>query len=145
MRLVVTETLEAPQAAVFAVICDPRRRPDWQSSLHHVQLSTEGEPRLGTRWQEATRGGLSFTLEITEFERPKRWAEAARGRFADARIGVDLEALNAGSTRLSVFVEIDFKGLARLAAPVVKATMPLALRADLRRVEVLARRAAHAQ
>ena len=66
------------------------------------------------------------------------------GHETRARIGVDLEAVNAGSTRLSLHVEIDFKGLARLGAPIVKATMPLALKADLRRVEALARRAVRA-
>jgi carbon monoxide dehydrogenase subunit G len=144
MRLSVTETLDAPVDAVFDIICDPRRRLEWQSSLHHVQVSTGGEPRVGTSWREVTRGGITFDLEITELRRPSRWAESARGRLANARIGVDLEAVSAGSTRLSLNVEIDFKGLARLGAPIVKATMPLALKADLRRVEALARRAARA-
>jgi carbon monoxide dehydrogenase subunit G len=142
MRFVITQTLDAPLDAVFDVICDPRRRLEWQSSLHHVQVSSDGEPEAGTRWREITRGGIQFEMEITELERPSRWAEQARGRLADARISVDLEAASPGSTRLAVSVEIDFKGLARLGAPLVKATMPRALRADLRRVEVLARRAA---
>jgi uncharacterized protein YndB with AHSA1/START domain len=141
MRLVVTETLDAPLEAVFDVICDPRRRLEWMRSLHHVQVSTDGEPRVGTSWREVTVGGFTFDLEITEFERPKRWAERARGRLADARLSLDLDGVNAGATRLSLVVEVDFKGLARLGAPVVKATMPLALKADLRRVEALARRA----
>jgi carbon monoxide dehydrogenase subunit G len=144
MRLSVTETLDAPVDAVFDIICDPRRRLEWQSSLRHVQVSTSGEPRVGTSWREVTRGGLAFDLEITELERPSRWAERARGRFANARIGVDMEAVSAGTTRLSLAVEIDFKGLAKLSAPIVKATMPLALKADLRRVEGLARRAVRA-
>jgi uncharacterized protein YndB with AHSA1/START domain len=143
MRFVITETLAAPREAVFAVICDPRRRLEWQSSLNHVQVFGTSAPQLGTSWREVTRGGLCFELEITEFVQPSRWAERARGRLADASIAVDLEdGALAGTTRLSVSVEIDFKGLARLGAPVVKATMPFALRKDLRRVEGLARRAA---
>jgi carbon monoxide dehydrogenase subunit G len=142
MRLVVTETLNAPLEAVFAVVCDPRRRLEWMRSLLHVQVNTAGEPRIGTSWSEVTRGGFAFALEITEFERPKRWAERAHGRFADARLGLDLEAVNAGSTRLTLGVDVDFKGLAKLGAPLVKAALPVALRGDLRRVEVLARRAA---
>ena len=111
-------------------------------SLLSVQVSTEGEPRIGTSWSEVTRGGFTFALEITEFERPKRWAERARGRFADARLALDFEASHAGSTRLTLGVEVDFKGLARLGAPLVKAALSVALRGDLRRVEALARRAA---
>jgi uncharacterized protein YndB with AHSA1/START domain len=143
MRLVVTETLDAPLEAVFDVICDPRRRLEWMNSLHHVQMSTDGEPRVGTSWREVTRGGFTFEMEISEFERPKRWAERARGRFADARLSLDLDAVNAGSTRVSLVMVADFKGLARLGAPIVKAALPLALKPDLRRVEALARRAVH--
>jgi uncharacterized protein YndB with AHSA1/START domain len=139
MRFVVTETLAAPREAVFDVISDPSRRTEWQSSLVSVHVSTEGAPRLGTAWHEFARGGLRFDLEITEFERPVRWAESARGSIANARLAVILEApLGARSTRVIVYVEVDFRGPLKLAGPLVRVLMPAALRADLRRVERLA-------
>jgi hypothetical protein len=142
MRFVVTETLDAPREAVFDVISDPSRRTEWQSSLVSVHVSTEGPPRLGTAWYELARGGLRFDLEITEFDRPVRWAESARGSIANARLAVILEApAGAGaarSTRVIVYVEVDFKGPLKLAGPLVRVLMPAALRADLRRLERLA-------
>jgi Polyketide cyclase / dehydrase and lipid transport len=140
VRLVVNTTLDATREALFDIISDPRRRPEWQSSLASVHVSTEGPPGLGTAWYELTRGGLRFDLEITEFERPVRWAEQARGRIANARLAVSLdEEPSASSTRVVVYVEVDFKGPLKLAAPLVRLLMPAALRADLRRVEALAR------
>jgi hypothetical protein len=126
---------------VFDVISDPSRRTEWQSSLVSVHVSTEGPPRLGTAWHEFARGGLRFDLEITEFERPARWAESARGSIANARLAVILEApaqAAARSTRVVVYVEVDFRGPLKLAGPLVRVLMPAALRADLRRVEALA-------
>ena len=142
MQLVITETLAASVDAVFDVISDPRRRLEWQSSLRYVTLRTAGPARTGTAWYEVTHGGLRFELEITEHTRPSRWAERAQGRFADARIAVDFApGPSERTTSLVVTVEIDFKGPAALAAPIVRATMPAALRADLRRAEALARSA----
>lgn len=140
MHFVVTERLAAPREAVFDIISDPRLRTRWQRSLVSVHMETDGPPRLGTRWHEHTRGGLRFELEISEFERPLRWAEHAHGSFADARLGVGLRVGDApATTSLVLTVELELSGASKLAAPAVRALMPRALRADLKRVEALAR------
>jgi uncharacterized protein YndB with AHSA1/START domain len=140
MQFVLVETLEAPRAALFDIISDPRRRTEWQSSLRSVQVLGEGPPGRGTRWSEYTRGGLRFDLEITEFERPLRWAERGAGRAADAALDVRFEeGPTRGSTRLVIEVDVTLKGLLRLAGPMVRRLMPLALRADLARAVELAR------
>jgi hypothetical protein len=43
------------------------------------------------------KGGLSFELEITRFEPPALWAEAARGTHVDAAVVV--EFMDAGGQR----------------------------------------------
>jgi uncharacterized protein YndB with AHSA1/START domain len=142
MQFVITRELHAPREAVFDVIADPRRRIEWQSSLREVHVADEGPPRLGTCWYEVTRGGLRFDLQITEFERPLRWAERGQGRIADAKLTVRLEAEpGAPSTLVIVEAEVDFKRGLHLVAPVVRVLMPAALRADLGRVEKLAQAA----
>jgi hypothetical protein len=143
VRFTVTETLEATPEALFDIISDPRRRLEWQSSLTSVHVSTEGPPGLGTAWYEHTHGGLRFDLEITKFERPRRWAEQARGQIANARLAVTLDrGSSAGCTRVVVYVEIAFPRVLRLVGPFVRVLMPSALRADLRRLEALARASA---
>jgi hypothetical protein len=140
MQFVLVETLAAPREALFDIISDPRRRTEWQSSLRSVHVASEGAPRRGTRWHEFTRGGLRFDLEITEFERPLRWAERGRGRAADAGIDVRFEeGPTRGTTRLVIDVEVTLKGLLKLAGPMVRRLMALALRSDLGKVAELAR------
>lgn len=140
MQFVIRRELQAPREAVFDVIADPRRRIEWQSSLREVHVADPGPPRLGTSWYEVTRGGLRFDLEITELDRPLRWAERGRGRIADAQLTVRFEAEpGSPSTLVIVEAEVDFKRGLHLVAPVVRVLMPVALRADLGRVEALAR------
>jgi uncharacterized protein YndB with AHSA1/START domain len=138
VHFVVTETLAAPCASVFAVISDPRRRLEWQSSLRTVEVRTPGPARLGTRWREVTRVGPAFEMEITAFEESKLWSECGRGRLADAQLAVEFEALAQG-TRLRITVDIAFRAPFQLLAPLVRRLMPGALAADVRRVGALAR------
>jgi carbon monoxide dehydrogenase subunit G len=130
---IVTEILEAPRAAVFDVISDPGRRLEWQSSLRSVEVLTPGPARLGTRWREVTLGWIRFEMEITAFERPTRWCERGHGWLADATLDVTFEEVG-HATRVSVEVDISFKGPFKLIAPAVRRLMPAALAADLRRV-----------
>jgi Polyketide cyclase / dehydrase and lipid transport len=133
----VEQSLAADSEALFAVISDPRRRPDWQSSLVRVHMLSQGEPRLGTRWWEETRGGFRFELEITTFEAPRRWAERAKGRHIDAEMDVRFESRGA-ATLLRVEVGVRLYGALRLLKPGIAAFLPGFVRADLRRAGVLA-------
>lgn len=154
MHLTVIRVLEAPRAAVFAVLSDPRRRIEWQSSLLELHVETEGPPRLGTRWREKTKGSLEFEMEITVFEPPLRWGERGRGRLGQAELLVRFDEVpgasepagtqRAESTRTSVRLDVDvhFKGPLELLSPLVRWLMPLALKADLNRAEKLALRGA---
>jgi uncharacterized protein YndB with AHSA1/START domain len=138
MHFVIRQRLEAPRPAVFGVISDPRQRLRWQSSLRSLQMRSEEPARLGTRWRETTKGGISFDLEITTFVAPQRWGESARGRFADAELMVDFQEL-ADATLVIVNVTVSFKGALGALAPLVRVFMPLALSRDLARVTALAR------
>src|SRR3954452_10647392 len=115
MHLSITETLDAPIEAVFDVVSDPRRRLEWQSSLRSVQMRSDGPPRVGYAWYEHTAGGVRFDLEITEFDRTKRWAERGSGRLADARLDVRFERAASGArTTIVLDVAVDFKGPLKL-------------------------------
>jgi hypothetical protein len=141
MHFRVQQTVNAPRQAVFDVISDPRRRLEWQSSLRSLRMETAGAPGLGTRWSEATQGGIRFDMEITTYDPPKRWAERGRGWLADAELMVDFHeaGVSGEATRIDVEVQIAFKGAFKVLAPVVKRLMPSALAKDVRRAGELAR------
>ncbi|MGD7790232.1 SRPBCC family protein [Propionibacteriaceae bacterium Y1700] len=77
-RFCVTAQLAASLSDVFVLLSDPRRRPEWQSSLRRVIMLDPGTPRIGTRWRDVTVIGAQPELEITEWETDRRWTEVGR-------------------------------------------------------------------
>ena len=66
-----------PVERVFAFMADVRNRPLWQENTHDVEVLSEGEPGLGTRWRESAKGIGTYEAEVVAFERDELWAEAA--------------------------------------------------------------------
>src|SRR4029079_17798195 len=69
----------------FDYLVDPRRRPEWQSSLRRVS-EVDGEPRVGQTWVDETKPGLKPRMRTTELVRPARWAEEGTWRFVRAEL-----------------------------------------------------------
>lgn len=72
----------------FDYLVDPRRRPEWQSSLRRVS-EVDGEPRVGQTWIDETKPGLKPTMRTTELDRPSRWSESGTWRFVRAELTLD--------------------------------------------------------
>ena len=73
----------------FDYLVDPRRRPEWQSSLRRVS-EVDGEPRVGQTWVDETKPGLKPRMRTTELDRPARWSESGTWRFVRADLTLDL-------------------------------------------------------
>ncbi len=69
----------------FDYLADPKRRPQWQSSLARVE-DVDGEPRVGQTWTDVTKPGLRPRMETTELDRPRRWTEVGRWRGITATL-----------------------------------------------------------
>jgi hypothetical protein len=120
----------APEVA-FDYLVDPRHRAAWQSSLARVE-DVEGEPRVGQTWTDVTRPGLRPTMETTELDRPRRWAE--RGRWRGFAAGLTLTFVPAGTgCEVRFTFEVAGRGLLRPVGTVLTAAAVPAVRADLRR------------
>ena len=116
----------------FDYLVDPRRRPEWQSSLRRVS-EVDGEPRIGQTWVDETRAGIKPRLRTTELDRPARWSESGTWRFVRADLTLDLADAPSGCT-VDFRFRVDALGPLGLAATAV--SVP-AVRADLRRAAQL--------
>jgi hypothetical protein len=112
----------------FDYLVDPRRRPEWQSSLRRVS-EVDGEPRVGQTWVDETRPGIKPRMRTTELDRPARWTESGSWRFVRAELTLDLAEAPTGCT-----VDYRFRvhALGPLGALVSVISVP-AVGADLRR------------
>jgi len=112
----------------FDYLVDPRRRPEWQSSLKRVS-EVDGEPRVGQTWVDETKPGIKPRMRTTELDRPARWSESGTWRFVRAELTLDLVETPAGC---AADYRFRVHALGPLGALVTRISVP-AVRADLRR------------
>ena len=126
-----------PPSRVFAFMADVRNRPRWQEHTRDVELITEGEPGVGTRWRETVKGIGTYEAECVAFERDARWVEAADLEAGSGRIEVAFAPADDGAaTHVNVTVEISLDGLKAPTAglgPMIRRQMP----SDLERMEAV--------
>jgi uncharacterized membrane protein len=76
--------VDAPIEATWAVVADVPRQPEWMHDMKRVTIETPGPVGAGTRAQATVRilgVSVSDPVEITELERPRRFAIRHDGRF----------------------------------------------------------------
>src|SRR5690606_22878068 len=83
-----TVVLPVSAEAAFRYLSDPRRRPEWQSSLLSVAVPADEEPHLGQQWSETTAVGVRPHLETTVFEPFRAWAETGHWRGVTATLAL---------------------------------------------------------
>ena len=121
-----TVLFSQPPDVVFPYLADPRRRPEWQSSLRRVS-GVDGEPRVGQTWVDETKAGIKPRMRTTELDRPSRWSESGTWRFVRAELTLDL-AESPGGCTVSYRFRIHALGpigalVSRISAPVVEADL----------------------
>jgi polyketide cyclase/dehydrase/lipid transport protein len=113
----------------FDYLVDPRRRPEWQSSLRRVS-EVDGEPRVGQTWVDETKAGIRPRMMTTELDRPTRWSESGTWRFVRADLTLRFDAVGEAACEVHYRFRIHALGPLGLAATAVSAP---AVTADLRR------------
>jgi uncharacterized membrane protein len=103
----VTETIEidAPAPAVWAVIADVARWPDWTPTMTEVRLI--GTDRIGPGARARIRQPrlLPAVWRVTEFEADRRFAWAARGPGFESVGDHRVEALDRDRSRVTLSVD----------------------------------------
>jgi carbon monoxide dehydrogenase subunit G len=122
-----------PQELVYALVRDLERAPEWQPSLESVDVHAGTEVRR--------IGGRRQTLKffVLEDDPPRRLALSSEGGPAKARATFDLDRAGDGtSVRFSLDVEL--RGAARFAGPIVKSTAHNEVRTTLEKLKEFAER-----
>jgi hypothetical protein len=63
----------------FDYVVQPKTRPEWLGSVLEVSDISEGQIGIGTSWNEKQKIAgriFEYRCEMTEFERPNKWAMA---------------------------------------------------------------------
>ncbi len=124
--------LPVPAETAFRYLCDPRNRPEWQSSLRSVDVPADEEPHLGQVWRDTTTVGVRPHLETTELVPFRVWAERGRWRGVTATLALHFTELP-GGCRVRAEGEVDGRGLWALPAVAAGVLASGAIAADLRK------------
>ncbi|UOY03683.1 SRPBCC family protein [Blastococcus sp. PRF04-17] len=138
---VVTETvIRRPVAEVAAYASDPTHAPEWYVNIASVEQETPPPLAVGSRMAfVATFLGrrLAYTYEITELVPGERLVmRTAQGPFP-METTYTWQALDAGTTRMTLRNRGRPSGFAGIAAPVMAAAMRRANHKDLATLRTL--------
>jgi carbon monoxide dehydrogenase subunit G len=115
-------TIERPAAEVFAYLADARNEPSWLPGAERVELVTPEPVGLGTRFEGTYARAGTVSVELVEFEPPRRVTFRARSRIVDFDDAVELTE-EGGRTLLHARMTARPRGPMRLAGPLMARTM----------------------
>ena len=123
--------IEKPPEAVWTLVRDLERAPEWQESLESVDVHAGTEVRrFAGRTQEAT-------FVIVEDDPPRRLVITSEGGPAYARATIALSPSGDG-TCVEFTLEIELHGAARLAGGIVRQAAQREVQANLERLKDVA-------
>jgi carbon monoxide dehydrogenase subunit G len=123
--------IEKPIEAVYAIIRDLERAPEWQDSLVSVDVHAGTEVRsIGGRRHDAT-------FVIQEDDPPRRLVITSESGPAAVRAEFDLQQAGDG-TQLDFTLDIELRGVARFAGGMVRGAAQRSAHEDLERLKALA-------
>ena len=123
MPAVVTAIAVNRQAAdVFAYVTDPALFAEWQEGVVSGQMLTEGSPQVGSLCTTTRRigfGNRTSTSVVTHVNPPGSWGVRGTDGPIRATVDVTVEPLAPGSSRLTISVDFEGRGIGALLVPLV--------------------------
>ena len=140
---IASTVVDRPAAQVFAYATDPARFHEWQQGVIDGHLDQPGPPQAGTKCLTTRRiGGANRTVtsELTHIDAPRTWGVRGIDGPIRATVDVTVEPLTDTSSRLTIAVNFDGRGIGRLLVPLIvrrqaHKEMPANIEALKRRVE----------
>lgn len=123
---------DRPVAEVFGYLTDPRRRPEWQSSLRRV-ADVHGRGEAGTTWRDVTVTGAQPRMRVTEHETDVHWTEVGEWHGVEATLTLGFTPHGAGTRVHATFDLSTRRRVLRPLVAVLDRLAPVAVRSDLAR------------
>ena len=111
-RFSVTETIKAPADAVWAVLSDPARAPEWMKTVSAVEKTSEGDTAKGSTFRATSskRGRHGRTVTVAEWEVGRRIALASTSGGMSAIYDYICETGEEGKTQVTLLATCEGKG-----------------------------------
>ena len=127
--------INRPIEDVFAFVADQSNAPRWQSGILQVRRMTDGTIGVGTRYTSVRKlmgRRLEASNEYTEYEPNKKIVFKSTSGPMDFSAGYLTEATpEGGGTRLTSWIEMQPRGFADLAEPLITSSLRRDVEANL--------------
>jgi Polyketide cyclase / dehydrase and lipid transport len=104
---------------VFDYCSDHRHEPEWNPMMKRIKKLTGGPIGAGTRYAAEFIKGPPMVMECTRFQRPASWSLTGDSRALRARGGWRVLP-TADGAHLVMRVEMELRGLLKLAGPLLR-------------------------
>lgn len=131
--------IRRPIEDVFAFVAEQRNAPQWQSGLLEVRRTTDGPLGVGTRHaavREFMGRRMELTNEYVEYEPNKKITFNGDSGQMYFEVSYRTESA-ADGTRISCQMQMQPRGLLRLAQPLIAAGLRRDFKANLRNLKDL--------
>jgi uncharacterized protein YndB with AHSA1/START domain len=118
--------IEAPVEEVFDLVADERNEPRYNPRIVHVEKLSDGPVGRGSRFVAQPKGMGSkgrMTLEVLEYERPRRLYNVVRSSYMEVEGTVTFEETG-GGTRLRWEWDMGLVGPMKLMSPAIALVGP---------------------
>lgn len=137
IRIEHDQEIGRPIDAVFEFAANPENNPRWWAPVQEARLLAEGPVATGSRFEEVGRTPLGQTtseFEVASYDAPHEVQFRVVEGSVPAIVTERFEAQN-GSTRVHVTVQVQPKGLMRLAQPLLRPMLDRMWRGNLRELK----------
>jgi uncharacterized protein YndB with AHSA1/START domain len=114
--------INRPPEDVFDYCSDLRSELQWNPRVRYVEKLTDGPVGVGTRYRARWSNSGPTTIEVVQFDRPRRWETTARARGMRIRFRGSVTDTAPGA-RYTAYLELQPQRLARLVAPLALLAM----------------------
>ena len=118
--------IAVPAEQVFDMVADERNEPRYNPRIARAEKTSPGPVGRGTRFTAQPRGTGTvgvMTVEITDYDRPRRLATAIRSSYLDVDGTLTFSPAD-GGTRMRWSWNMRLRGVMRVLSPVVGAVGP---------------------
>jgi hypothetical protein len=119
--------VQASPAAVFAVLDDVTRAPEWLKRCTKLENLSGGPTQVGTmlryHYKDGRRTGVMLGSVVAR-EQDRKLTNTFTDSMMDVTVDFDLVPANDGATTLTHTITIDTKGFGKLFTPLINRQLP---------------------
>ncbi len=112
-------TLDRPPEEVFDFLVDFTNEPAWNPECLEVEKISPGPIGAGSTYRGRMRGVGRVTMELSSYERPRRFETVERSRVAAGHFEFQLTPLE-GGTHVEIRMRLQPRGPMRLLQPLMR-------------------------